>query len=208
MEFTTILALVRTMLEWKYLIIIAAMFLDGTISPIPGEVVLILAGYLLYLGQMNFLLTVLSAVLGSLLAAILLYELSRRYGERIIRRYGRYLFLSERRLAQAERWFRKYGERTVFIGRLLPVVSQLISIPAGIAKMNRLKFLLYTAAGSAIWYSLVTAFSWWLGSRWDIALLFIKPFQLAALLIIGCVAIAVIVRKLFGRQIDRFVRRT
>jgi membrane protein DedA with SNARE-associated domain len=190
MELDFIISVLRALLEWKYLAVGLAMFLDGTVLPVPGETILIFAGYLMYLGQMDPLLVI------AVLAAMLWYEISRKFGETALIRFGKYVLINKEHIKYARKWFEKHGHKAVLIGRCIPMVSQFISIPAGIAKMDRGKFILYTAAGSFLWYAVLTYFFYWVGSKWDVALKYVQPLQLIGSILLGCVVVAFLIKKI------------
>jgi membrane protein DedA with SNARE-associated domain len=145
--------------------------LESLFPPIPSELILPLTGFLAGQGRMWLPAAVLAATIGSVTGALALYGLGAWWGEerlrQIVDRYGRYLLLSEKDLDRAIRWFNDHGGRAVLIGRLAPVVRSLVSIPAGIERMNLGMFVLYTAIGSAIWNSVLIGLGWWLGDRWE-----------------------------------------
>ncbi len=135
------------------------MAMESSVIPVPSELVMPPAGYLAQRGDMNLTFAVLSGTLGSLAGAYCNYFASRYLGRPLILRYGKYLLIGPEKFSRVERFFLKHGEISTFIGRLLPVVRHLISIPAGLSGMNHLKFSLYTMAGSAIWCSILA----WIG---------------------------------------------
>lgn len=145
--------------------------LENVFPPIPSEVVLPLAGFLTGQGRMWYPGAVLAATAGSLAGALILYYAGYYFGEqrvrRLVRRYGKWAMLSEEDIDKADEWFDRRHREAVLIGRLFPVVRSLISIPAGIRRMEMGKFLLYTAIGSAIWNSVLIGFGWILGDNWD-----------------------------------------
>ena len=145
--------------------------LENLFPPIPSELILPLTGFFAGQGRMWLPAAVLAATIGSVVGALALYGLGAWWGEerlrQIVDRYGRYLLLSEKDLDRAIGWFNDHGGRAVLIGRLAPVVRSLVSIPAGIERMNIGAFVLYTAIGSAIWNSVLIGLGWWLGDRWE-----------------------------------------
>ena len=148
---------------WSYPGIFVMMFLESTFFPFPSEVAMIPAGVLASEGRMNATLAVLAGVLGSLAGAFFNYYLARRVGIPVLRRYGRYIFFNESRLERCNVVFRIHGEIATFVCRLIPVVRQYISLPAGIAGMNLLRFGIYTGLGAAIWVTVLTWFGYFVG---------------------------------------------
>src|SRR5204863_9513703 len=138
--------------------IIALMALESSILPVPSELVMPPAGYWAAKGQMSFPLVLLSGILGSILGALANYYGAQLIGWPLIRRYGKYVLLSEKNLLRSERFFAEHGEISTLIGRLFPVIRHLISIPAGLHRMPLPKFILYTAVGAGAW-SAILAYS-------------------------------------------------
>jgi membrane protein DedA with SNARE-associated domain len=143
------------------------MCLESMIFPMPSELVMPFAGFLISSGEMKFALVVLSATLGSVVGSLLSYYLGRYGGNRFVLRYGKYFLMNEEHLKDTERWFSKKGEITILIGRFIPVVRHVISIPAGIGKMNIKKFMLYTIIGAGIWNSFLAYVGLVLGNNWE-----------------------------------------
>lgn len=143
------------------------MVLESMIFPMPSELVMPFAGFLISTGDMNFVLVVLFATLGSIVGSLLSYYMGMYGGDRFVVKYGKYFLLNQEHLKNTEKWFSKKGELTIFIGRFIPVVRHLISIPAGIGKMNIKKFLVYTILGAGIWNLLLTYIGFILGNNWE-----------------------------------------
>lgn len=177
--------------------------LENVFPPIPSELILPLTGFLAGQGRMWLPAAVLAATVGSVAGALALYALSGWWGEerlrRIVRRYGWILRLRERDLDRSDRWFAAHGGKTVLIGRLVPVIRSLVSIPAGVHRMRVAAFVLYTALGSALWNSLLIGLGWWLGSRWELVEEYMAYVQYAFLAVIA-VAIAWFLRKRSQRR--------
>lgn len=135
--------------------IFIAMSIESSFIPFPSELILIPAGALIKLHQMNFTLVIFLAVLGSLLGAEVNYQIGYKFGRKgvnkLIKKYGKFLFLNEKQVQKTDKFFEKNGKITTFIGRLIPVIRQLISLPAGFAKMKKKEFWTYTTLGSGIW---------------------------------------------------------
>jgi membrane protein DedA with SNARE-associated domain len=129
------------------------MAIESSIVPLPSELIIPPAAHLAHTHQINLSLTgiVIAGTLGSWLGAAIMYWTSRLAGRPLVMRYGKYMFISADKVEGAERWATHYGSMGIFVSRLLPVVRHLIGIPAGIVRMDFLKFSIYTVLGSAIW---------------------------------------------------------
>jgi membrane protein DedA with SNARE-associated domain len=146
--FTFVSGLIGTLGYWGVLV---AMGLESAGIPIPSEIIMPLAGYEAKLGHLNFWLVVLAGTLGNVLGASVAYGIGRAGGRPLLLRYGRYVLISKAELERAEHWFARYGQITVLVSRVLPVVRTYFSFPAGAAKMDFSKFALYTFIGSLPW---------------------------------------------------------
>ena len=142
------------------------MALESMIAPVPSEVVMPFAGYLVLQGRFDFWAAVFVSGLGSVFGSILSYYIGAYLGRPFILKFGKYLLLEEEHLQWTEKWFKKQGEKTIFISRFVPVVRHLISIPAGIAKMSLKKFVVYTFIGAAIWNFILLYAGFKLGEHW------------------------------------------
>lgn len=137
------------------------------IEVIPSEIVLAYAGYLVYQGEINLVEAVVFGLIGCLLQQILLYAIGLYGGRPFVDKYGKYLHIKSKHIDLTERWFKKYGAGVVFTSRFIPVVRQAISIPAGIARMNMAKFLIYTGLASIPWSILFVVLGKKLGENWE-----------------------------------------
>lgn len=141
--------------------------IENLFPPIPSEVVLPLAGYLAARGQLSLVWAVIAATLGSLAGAIALYEIAAAVGtDRLRRLLGAIPLMDGEDLDRAEGWFDRHGRAAVFLGRFVPGVRSLVSIPAGAEDMPRVQFWLLTLAGSAVWNTTWIVAGWSLGSAW------------------------------------------
>jgi len=140
------------------------MAIESSAFPFPSEVVMPPAGYLVAKGRMSFPLVMIAGVAGSLIGALVNYWLAG-WLERWLRRYGKWILVSPKALDKAEAFFRNHGEIGTFIGRLVPVVRQLISIPAGMCRMRLGRFIAYTSFGSGIWCLILTYIGYLLGQH-------------------------------------------
>lgn len=137
------------------------------IEVIPSEIVLAYAGYLAYQGEINMVEAVVFGTIGCLLQQIVLYAIGIYGGRPFVDKYGKYLHIKPKHIDLTERWFNKYGAGVVFTSRFIPVVRQAISIPAGIARMNLAKFLIYTGLASIPWAVLFITLGKKLGENWE-----------------------------------------
>jgi|SRR3989338_5921486 len=147
--------------------VFALMALESMIAPIPSEIVMPFAGYLVLQEKLSFFGALLASSLGSIFGSVLSYYLGIYGGRPAALKYGKYLLLDESHLEWTEKWFRKQGEKTIFISRFIPVVRHLISIPAGMARMTMHKFLIYTFLGASIWNLILLYAGFKLGPHWE-----------------------------------------
>lgn len=153
----------------NYWYVILLMAVESSFIPFPSEVVVPPAAYKAANGDMNVVLVVAAATLGAIIGSLINYVLALFIGRPIIYRFansrlGHMLLLSEEKIQTAERYFDKHGAVSTFFGRLVPAVRQLISIPAGLARMSLPKFLLYTTLGAGIWNSVLASIGYYLHS--------------------------------------------
>ena len=145
--------------------------LENLFPPIPSEAILPLAGFLAGQGRMWLPGVIVAATIGAVVGALILYTIGAWFGDervrRLVRRYGRWLGVGEGDLEKANGWFDRHGGKAVLICRLVPIVRSLVSIPAGLRRMNPARFVLYTAIGSGLWNSLLILCGWWLGDNWE-----------------------------------------
>lgn len=142
------------------------MVLESMVFPVPSEAVLPFVGFLIASGDFSFLWSMVAATLGSLVGSLLSYYLGAYGGPYALKRWGRYLLLNQEHLARTEKFFSQRGEKAIFICRFIPVVRHLISIPAGIGKMNLGRFLLFTVLGAGLWNVFLTYIGLLLGENW------------------------------------------
>ncbi|MBL0687704.1 MAG: DedA family protein [Sulfurospirillum sp.] len=160
--------LIDTIGSLGYFGIFFLMFLESTFFPFPSEVVIIPAGYLAYKGEMNIFLVILMGILGSLIGALLNYYLSKTLGRKLLLKYGHYIWFKEDKLIKMEKFFKSHGDISTFNGRLIPVIRQYISLPAGLSNMNILKFSIYTSLGAGIWVTILALLGYFLGSNGEL----------------------------------------
>lgn len=160
------------------------MAIESANIPLPSEVILPFGGYLVSQSRLNFWGAVMAGTVGGTIGSIVSYALGSWGGLPLLIRYGRYIAITESRLAQATRWFERYGERTVFFARLLPVIRTFISLPAGIARMHFGRFVFYSFLGSLPWSILLTYVGLKLGENWRAIEPYFREFDIVVILLI------------------------
>ena len=143
--------------------IVLLMAIESSVLPLPSELIMPPAGYLAARGEMSLPLAILAGTLGSVLGALVNYFLAATVGEPVLRRYGKYVLMSPAALDRSEAFFKRHGEIGTLLGRLLPVVRHLISIPAGMCRMPLGRFIAFTAVGAGIWCTVLTVIGWAIG---------------------------------------------
>ncbi len=163
------------------------MAMESSVLPIPSELVMPPAGYLAHKGEMNIFVAILCGTVGSLAGAYANYFAARHLGRPLILKYGKYVLITEEKFARVEGFFLRHGEISTFIGRLLPVVRHLISIPAGLAGMNHVRFTLYTLLGAGIWVTVLTWIGYFIGENQELIMRY--SHQALVVVIICCALI-------------------
>lgn len=153
-----------------YLGIFLLMTLESALIPIPSEITMPFAGFLVSQGELNFLLVVLVGAFANLAGSLIAYYIGYFLEENVIvnwiRKYGKFLLLTVEDYEKSRHWFQKYGASIVFFSRLLPGIRTFISLPAGLAEMNVMKFSLYTFLGSLVWCTVLTYIGMVAGENW------------------------------------------
>jgi len=157
--------LVQTIGVLGYPGIFLLMAMESSVLPIPSELVMPPAGYLAQQGQMNMAIAIACGTAGSLVGAYLNYFAAHYLGRPLVLKYGKYVWITEEKFAKVEAFFKNHGEVSTFIGRLLPVVRHLISLPAGLAGMNHVKFSLYTLLGAGLWVTVLSYIGYFIGAN-------------------------------------------
>lgn len=173
--------LVNTIGAMGYPGIFLLMAMESSIIPVPSELVMPPAGYLAQQGKMNIGMAILCGTFGSLLGAYVNYFAARHLGRPLLLKYGRYVWISEEKFTRVENFFLRHGEISTFLGRLLPVVRHLISLPAGLAGMGHIRFSLYTLLGAGIWVTVLTYIGYFIGEKRD---LIMRYSQQAVILVV------------------------
>ena len=173
--------IVDLIFDWGYLGIFLLMAIESSFIPFPSEIVLIPAGYLASKGDMSFSLIMASALGGSMVGAFINYYLALLLGRKILMRYGKYFFISEESMIKMDNYFMKHGAISTFIGRLIPGIRQLISIPAGLSRMNLAVFSTYTALGAGIWALILVSLGYFIGENQDLIDTYLKQITIVVL---------------------------
>jgi len=147
--------------------IVVLMGINSANIPLPSEIIMPFSGYLVYLGRFNLFLVATAGMVGCNLGSAFAYWLGAKGGRPLVERYGKWVLMSRNDLDRMTSFFEKYGGITVLLARLLPVVQTFIAFPAGIAKMPRLRFHIYTSIGSWSWYLFLAYVGMKLGQAWQ-----------------------------------------
>lgn len=157
--------------------IVLLMAIESACIPLPSEIIMPFAGYLVFKGEMVLWIVAFMGALGCVLGSIPAYYVGKTGGRTLAEKYGRFVLISKKDLKMADDWFKNYGEIIIFIGRLLPAVRTFIALPAGIAKMNMTKFIIYTFVGSFIWCWALAYIGMVFGEQWDTLKVYFHEFH-------------------------------
>ncbi|MDL2298738.1 DedA family protein [Synergistaceae bacterium OttesenSCG-928-D05] len=191
------ISLFRDLIAWLIAVIgqlgypgiVGLMFLESSFFPFPSEVVVPPAGYLAWKGEMNLAAVIFCGILGSLLGALFNYWISVKWGRPFFEKFGKYFLVTPEALDKAEAFFAKHGHISTFTGRLIPIIRQYISLPAGLARMPLKQFCFYTALGSGAWVVILALVGYFFGSSQELIHEQIQKITIA--LLIFCVFIIV-----------------
>lgn len=181
---TTLIWFVSLIEKLGYFGIGFLMMIESSVLPLPSEIVVPPAGYLVYQGKMNMFWVIFSGTIGSLAGAYVNYFLARAFGKKIILGLGKYIGLKEKSFNKAEKFFYKHGSISTFSGRLLPVIRHYISVIAGIAKMEHKKFIIYTVLGAAIWNAILAYIGYFAGAEQEKIKEYSKELSICAILFV------------------------
>lgn len=152
--------------SWGYVAVAVLMAAENACIPIPSELILGFAGYLIFAGHMSFEGALLAGMAGGLLGSLFAYEVGARGGRPFVDKYGKYFLIKKSHVNIAQDWFDRYGLKAVFFSRMLPVVRTFISLPAGFARVDPKRFFFYTIAGSLPWTAAILCAGVVLGESW------------------------------------------
>ncbi|WP_458743153.1 DedA family protein [Candidatus Nitrosocosmicus sp. T] len=192
---------------YGYLGIFIAAFAETIFPPIPSELIFPLAGFVGFKSNFTYFETFLmasSGAVGATFGAIVIYIVSFKIGRIAIVKLGKYVFVSEKKIESAERWFEKYGIYAVFLGRMAPGVRELISVPAGIARMPFAKFVTFTFFGSLIWSVILVFSGYFLGNSWEsLSETLSDYFTLISVIVLLSIAIVIFYYAYYGKRRNR-----
>ena len=162
-------------------------FIESTFVPIPAEVTMLPAGFLVHQGVLNFWLVFLASVVGTVGGAYFNYWIAKHYGRSLFDRYGKYFMVTPKKMKKLEDFFEQHGAISTFIGRLIPGLRHYISFPAGLAQMKRVPFLLYTALGGGIWMMILLVVGYKIGENQELAKVYLPWIKVGLLALLAAV---------------------
>ena len=178
---------------WGYYAVAILMALENACIPIPSELILGFAGYMIYAGRMTFTMAMVAGMVGGMLGSYFAYYVGHYGGRPFVDKYGKYFFVKKSHVDIAQEWFDKYGIKAVFFSRMLPVVRTFISLPAGFAHVDMKQFFFYTFLGSLPWTALILFIGMMLGEGWKVMMDVGHEISLAvaAAIVIICIVLYV-----------------
>lgn len=192
-----------------YTSIVILMALESMIAPIPSEAVMPFAGFLIAEGRFTFISVIFFSTLGSIIGSLISYYIGFIGGKPLIEKFGKYLLLNKHHLEVTEKYFSKRGDITILVCRFIPVVRHLISIPAGIGKMNILKFCLYTIIGAGAWNTFLTWVGYELKNNWNEVIKYSSAIDIVILIVLGLLFIYTVYKlyKTYKRKLGDEVKK-
>lgn len=180
--------------------IVLLMAIESACIPLPSEIIMPFSGYLVFRGEFSLVWVALAGAFGCVAGSVPAYYFGLYGGRPIVERYGKYVLVSHHDLDVADRWFARYGDWVIFFGRLLPVVRTFISFPAGVARMDLFRFILYTFAGSFPWCLGLAYIGMKLGQNWDTLGVYFHKFDVVIGILIGAGIVYYLWRHLRNRN--------
>jgi membrane protein DedA with SNARE-associated domain len=182
--------------EIGYVGVMVLMAMESMIFPVPSEAVMPFTGFLVYEEKFSWIGVFISSTLGSIIGSSISYLMGLYGGRAFILKYGKYFLLEKEHLEITEKFFSKYGEITILISRFIPVVRHLISIPAGMARMNFMKFIIFTTIGASAWNMFLAYVGYILKSNWKEIMKYSKVFDLIIILAIFLLSVYFLYKQL------------
>ncbi|MDI6717007.1 MAG: DedA family protein [Actinomycetota bacterium] len=175
--------------DMGYFGITILMALESACIPVPSELVMPFAGYMVSAGAFGFWQIVLWGTIGQTIGSIITFWIGATGGRSLLEKYGKYLLIRTDHIHHADRWFERYGHKVVFFGRLVPIIRTFISLPAGMSKMSFAKFVLYSVIGIIPWTAMLAYLGFYLGENWYILKTYFHGADvIIAVAIVGCIA--------------------
>ena len=196
--------IINIMNSYGYIGVFLLILLENIFPPIPSELILLFGGFMTTYTKLNIIGMIISSTLGSLIGALLLYKIGTIFSKEKLKilisgKLGRVLKLKNSDIDNANKWFTNEGKKTVFFGRFIPLIRSIISIPAGINKMNISKFITYTLLGSAIWNLVLIILGHIVGRNWKAILKIFKLYSRFSLLLLFILLI-ILITKLYKNK--------
>ena len=196
--------IINIMNSYGYIGVFLLILIENIFLPIPSELILLFGGFMTTYTKLNIIGMIISSTLGSLIGALLLYKIGTIFSKEKLKilisgKLGRVLKLKNRDIDNANKWFTNKGKKTVFFGRFIPLIRSIISIPAGINKMNISKFITYTLLGSVIWNLVLIILGHIVGRNWKVILKIFKLYSCFALLLLFILLI-ILITKLYKNK--------
>ena len=196
--------IINIMNSYGYIGVFLLILLENIFPPIPSELILLFGGFMTTYTKLNIIVMIISATLGSLIGALLLYKIGTIFDKEKLKilisgKLGRVLKLKNSDIDNANKWFTNEGKKTVFFGRFIPLIRSIISIPAGINKMNISKFITYTLLGSVIWNLVLIILGHIVGKNWKAILKIFKLYSRFSLLLLFILLI-ILITKLYKNK--------
>lgn len=181
--------IIATISRLGYAGIVLLMAIESACIPLPSEIIMPFAGYLVFTGEMELWAVGLAGAVGCVVGSVPAYYLGALGGRPLVERYGKYVLISHHDLDLADRWFQRHGDITVFLGRLLPVIRTFIAFPAGVSRMRMGHFVVYTFVGSYIWSWALAWIGMKLGENWNTLGVYFHRFDalIGVVLLIGVI---------------------
>lgn len=170
-------------------------FLESTFMPIPSEMTMIPAGYLVHQGKMELIPVFIASVAGTVGGAYANYWIAKHFGRGLFLRYGKYFFMTPEKLAKLETFFARHGAVSTFTGRLIPGIRHYISFPAGLAQMNQKQFLTYTALGGALWMTVLLTLGYHIGANKEMMVKYMPMIKLGIFVFVFLIGAVYILRQ-------------
>lgn len=179
------------------------MILESMVAPVPSEAVMPFAGFLWFQGKMALAPIIIFSTIGSIVGSLLSYFIGLYGGRLFIEKFGKYFLLNKEHLTATERFFNKFGAKTIFISRFIPVVRHLISLPAGMAKMSLSKFIVYTIVGAGLWNTFLAWLGFYLGGKWEIIRQYSEKIDVVILVLL----VVIVAAWFLKRRAHQYTRR-